>query len=208
MGLLQFSAGANAVAADVNANFNECRNYAILSFVGLVAQAKVSVSNVAASNTFANNKKYILLNNAGSTTIYVDFEVDATANSWDVAPGEYLELFGVFSKISAITASGTSTLKILGYGDTTDIPTTKVYNVSCTSTNSSQAVTANTKQVIMKNTGSNIVYVNIDAAATTDHMGIQPGSTLTIGKNVTTTAQFICDTAKTSTIKMLEVREW
>ena len=130
MGLIQFSAGTNAVSSDVNANFNECRNTALLSFVGLVAQAKVSVSNVAASNTFANNKKYILLKNTGSTTIYVDFEVDATTNSWDLSPGEVFESYGVFSKISAITASGTSTLKILGYGDTTDIPTTKIYKVS------------------------------------------------------------------------------
>lgn len=208
MGLLQFSAGSNAVAADVNANFDECRNYTLPTFVGAFEQLHIDVSVAAASGTFAAHKKYILLHNSGSTIVYVDFEVDATTNSFDLQPNERIEFFGVFSKISAITASSTSTLRVIGYGDTTDITTTKLYKVSVTDTNTSQAVTANTKQVIIRNTGSNVVYVNIDAAATTQHYYIDPQGTLILGKNVTTTAQFICDTGKTSTVKMIEVREW
>jgi hypothetical protein len=54
----------------------------------------------------------------------------------------------------------------------------------------------------IQNTGDNIVYVNFDAAATTNHIAIDPGMTMSRSLKVTA-IHGICDTGLTSTLRVV-----
>jgi hypothetical protein len=174
-----------------------------------LTQLNISASSTASSSGFSSNCKYLYLHNAGTNLVYITADATATSSSFQLNPNERLELFGVFRNISAICDGGkTSTVKVIGSGTTTQAVTSKVYSLNVTSSNGSVSLDAGTDGAVLKNAGTNVIYINVDGAATTNHYSIEPGAYLNIGKAGMSTIQAICDSAKTSTLCIWGFTDW
>ena len=79
-------------------------------------QETLSVSNSTSSVSFSQEMDTVLIKNIGSTLCYVNFDAAATTNSFDLAAGDTLSIDTNITAVHAITASGTTTLRIIGQG--------------------------------------------------------------------------------------------
>ena len=62
--------------------------------------------------------------------------------------------------------------------------------------------------VRIKNTGSNLCYINLNAAATTSHFRLDPDEELEIGLSTITDVHAICATSATTTLRIIGVIQW
>jgi len=77
-------------------------------------QETLAVTTVSASASYSATRKTHLIKNIGTTTCYVNFDTTATTSDWKIIGGGTLSIDGDADAIHAITASGTTTLVIIG----------------------------------------------------------------------------------------------
>jgi hypothetical protein len=186
------------------------KNLALLSMAGF-EQAKLLPTSTAVSVTFANNRQYLFLHNKGASTAYIDFETDATTNSYPLLPGARVEFPGIISKVSAICSAGQSSdVRVVGIGNSSASPTLKVYKATITGgANASIALQANTIGIIAQNNGGSLVYLNLDAIATTDCYDIAGFDSMSFGISTgITTAQFCADAGVNTTVSVIGATGW
>lgn len=79
-------------------------------------QQTLSVTSTTGSVSFSQEMDTVLIKNIGSTLCYVNFDAAATTSSWDLSPNDTLSVDTNVTAVHAITASGTTTLRIIGQG--------------------------------------------------------------------------------------------
>ena len=77
-------------------------------------QETLSVTTSSASVSYAAERDTHLIKNVGSVTCYVNFDATATTDSYVLDPGSTLPIDTNATAIHAITASSTTTLRIIG----------------------------------------------------------------------------------------------
>ena len=80
------------------------------------AQVKnLSVSNSSSSVSFSPAAYLVTITNTGSTTCYFNIGAAATTSHYPLDPGDTIRIgLSTISAVHAITASGTTTLKMIG----------------------------------------------------------------------------------------------
>lgn len=77
-------------------------------------QETLSVTTTSASVSYSEEMDTHLIKNIGSTTCYINFDATATTSDYELLPGKALAIDTNATAIHAITASGTTTLRIIG----------------------------------------------------------------------------------------------
>jgi len=77
-------------------------------------QETLSVTTTSASVSYAVTQATHLIKNIGSTDCFIDFDTAATTSSFPLLAGETRAIDGTADAIHAITAAGTTTLRIIG----------------------------------------------------------------------------------------------
>lgn len=80
------------------------------------AQVKnLSVSNVSSSVTFSPSVYLVTITNTGSTTCYFNIDAAATTSMYPLDAGDTIRIgLSTITTVHAITASGTTTLRMIG----------------------------------------------------------------------------------------------
>ena len=102
--------------ADGDVYFGYDVNRAGFNVFTVFEQETLSVSTSTASVSFSQEMDTVLIKNIGSTLCYVNFDAAATTSSWDLSPNDTLAIDTNVTAVHAITASGTTTLRIIGQG--------------------------------------------------------------------------------------------
>lgn len=76
------------------------------------------------------------------------------------------------------------------------------YELSVTSSNTSQTFTSGKDVIRITNKGDDLVYYNIGAAATTSHIFLFPGESRIIKMQSMASIQAICDSGNTATLEV------
>lgn len=79
-------------------------------------QETLSVTTTTGSVSFSQEMDTVLIKNIGGTTCYINFDAASTTSSWELAGGDTLAIDTNVTAVHAITASGTTTLRIIGQG--------------------------------------------------------------------------------------------
>ena len=142
-------------------------------------QLNISVGSTNSTGSYSGTMKRHFLHNRGSVSVYVNFDSAATTNSFEIKPNQRIEVFGISQQINAITASGSSTLHVLGMEQITATTSMTGTSLSVTTTSDSVATTG-AAYVFLNNSGGNNVYVGFNATATTDMFELAPSASLVI----------------------------
>lgn len=178
-----------------------------------VKSYSLSVTTVSSNVDLSSiSYKYsILIRNIGTADCYFDLDnTSTTINQFLPAGSEILLTNCSFSYISAITASGSTTLSIavfVGLNNKTGYKTNKEslsLSVTDSSSNVSFTNTTSYKDIILTNTGPNNIYLNFGATATTSNMILRPSKSLSLMTNKYQISA-ICATGLTSTLRILGV---
>lgn len=109
MALKVFTAGTSAKASEVNENFNF-----IQKVFDSFEQLSLSVTTSNSSDSYSTPMDHHIIKNIGLTTCYIDFDTDATTDSFELKPFEYIIIDESITSINAITSSGTTTIRVIG----------------------------------------------------------------------------------------------
>lgn len=172
-------------------------------------QKNLSVTNADTSSSFSVNRQVLLVHNSGTKTAYLNFDTTATTNDFPILPGERWTFYGVVRTPHAIcSGSDTTTIRIIGLGSTTATVGVSVTKLSCSQSNSSYTLPTGTHHIVMRNSGVNEVFINLDGAATTSHYQVDAGDTFRISPVGATTLQAICSTSETTTLNVVCAVRW
>lgn len=153
----------------------------------------------------------IVLYNIGSADIFFRFAATAVITDFPLRIGEKLEFTNVsFDRIDVITASATSELSVIVKEDLEFEGHNTNYELLTMSTTAASATSAFTstttyKDILVANTGSNDVYITFGITAALTDLKIPSGETIYLGFTDQYQLAGICDTALTSTLKILGV---
>lgn len=78
-------------------------------------QATLSVTTTTGSVSFSQEMDTVLIKNLGGTC-YINFDAAATTSSYELSASDTLAVDTNVTAIHAITATGTTTLRIIGQG--------------------------------------------------------------------------------------------
>ena len=77
-------------------------------------QETLSVNTTSSSQSYSEEKDSHIIKNIGSVACYINLDAAATTGDWKLNPSDFVILNGQATAIHAITASGTTTLRIIG----------------------------------------------------------------------------------------------
>jgi len=78
---------------------------------------QLTAGTTEGSVNYSSEKKCHIIRNYGSNNAYITFDTTATTNDLEIAAGETRTIYGAATSIHAITASGSTDLRIIGLGD-------------------------------------------------------------------------------------------
>ena len=190
-------------ASEINSSNNSYSDMKTYNLVVTTTSANLDLSGIS-------NKYAIEIRNVGNADCYFNLDSTATTSDMFIEAGAKIVFNNVnFNNLSAITASGSTTLSIAVYiGLNSKIgykTNSEILNISATSTSSNASFTNTTdyKDILIINIGSYNAYININDTATTSDFILKPKETLSL---MTNKYQFsaICDSG-TTTIRILGV---
>jgi len=191
---------------------SELNGLMVNSFADIKTYKLAVTTNSASLDLSSIDYKYaILIRNSSQTDCYIDLDDTATTDGFYLPSGAEIILKSVsFDNISAITSAGSATLSVAvytGVNNKTGYATNKeILKLSATANSSSVSFTNTTdyKDIIIINEGVNDVYISFSDTATTDDFKLNGGDYISVNTNKYQIAG-ICDTGKTSTVKVLGV---
>ena len=158
--------------ADGDVYYGDDANKMFGVYVGTEAEL-LSVTSSSGSVVYSGSYQYHVLRNTGGNKCFINFGSAATTNNFDLDVNEEISVWGVTQSISAITASSTTTLRIRGFGSTSQAPSITVNNLSVTTTSGS-VLLSDSNGVFLKNTGTNNIYFNFGSNASTNDTLLTP----------------------------------
>lgn len=217
------NATAGTVSAQTNPNFNSVGLAISATQVILIKRetdketcSDVSTFTLAVSSSTASvdlssisNKNKIEIRNIGSTDCFIDLDNSCATTDFPLVAGANI-IFedSSFNYVSAITSAGTTTLSIIVYiGNTGNKTNKEILSISATDASGNVSFTSTTtyKDIIIANAGSNEVFINFGATATTSNAQIPYlGNPLIVSTNKYQISA-ICNTGETTTVRILGV---
>ena len=108
-----FTNGTDAEAPQVNENFIEVEKF-MQQIYDNFEQETLSVTTSSDSVSYAATRTNHLIKNIGANKCFINTDGAATTDSFPIEPGDSLNFEGDVDAIHAITASSTTTLRIIG----------------------------------------------------------------------------------------------
>ena len=190
-------------ASEINSSNNSYSDMKTYNLAVTTTSANLDLSGIS-------NKYTIKIRNVGISDCYFNLNSTTTTSGMFIESGAEIQLDNVsFDNLSAITASGNTTLSVgvyVGLNSKTGYKTnSEILNISATSTSSSVSFTNTTdyKDILIINTGINDAYISISDTATTSDFILKQKETISL---MTNKYQFsaICNSG-TTTIRILGV---